>query len=443
MPEAGDSMWLAVLSCLFWKESVEVDTYYAALEGQRYGNVSEKMTGMDFLECSLSCLKHKESRPCHAFNFREADGSCQLIRNNKSHTLNAEGFQAYVQFLCLTDYPKIQNAEEAFHGWSGAHPVPQGGQVEFNCSHPRGFTDGRKVHTATCASIRPDEWCTTFANKRNLVLCPPPRFTDGSFEHNATCSFRPDDAWDSSFQDKDVRCPPAVYPECRMSEKAMEYIGTTNVTETGKSCLRWDSGNVTSSYQSANAGFNKVLFFEEHFLNQDPSLHKNFCRNPTALARPWCFVDDNGLKVEFCWIRLCDDFSEKFHQHRLDSGNAGLRINSTSAPECKLSQKGGEYAGLKDKTISGFDCIPWLDRDSGDVDRIREARKGSFSDEVTDRHSFCRNPNGNPGGPWCNIKDPRKPKLKWEYCDVSFCDFGVSRRILESGDQYKSKRKKP
>ncbi|CAG0904076.1 unnamed protein product [Darwinula stevensoni] len=209
----------------------------------------------------------------------------------------------------------------------------------------------------------------------------------------------------------------AIYPECRLSEKAMEYIGTTNVTETGKSCLRWDSGIVTSSHESANAGFDKVLFFEEHFINQDPSFHKNFCRNPTGLARPWCFVDENGLKVEFCWIRPCDDFS---------------------APECKLSQKGGEYVGVKDKTISGFDCIPWLNLESSDGDRIRGARKGSFSDELTNSHNFCRNPNGNPGGPWCNI-NPRQPKMKWEYCDVSFCDFDASQRTPESGDEYKSK----
>ncbi|CAG0891573.1 unnamed protein product [Darwinula stevensoni] len=211
----------------------------------------------------------------------------------------------------------------------------------------------------------------------------------------------------------------AVYPECRLSEKGMEYIGTMNMTEIGKACLRWDSENVTSSYVSANAGFNEILFFEEHFLNQDPSLHKNFCRNPTGLAKPWCFVDDDGLKIEFCWIRSCDDFS---------------------LPECKLSQKGGEYVGVKDKTISGFDCIPWLDADSSGGDRIRGLRKGSFSDELTDSHNFCRNPNGNPGGPWCNIVVPGKPNLKWEYCDVSFCDFDAKQRTRESGDHYESTR---
>ncbi|CAG0882827.1 unnamed protein product [Darwinula stevensoni] len=254
----------------------------------------------------------------------------------------------------------------------------------------------------------------------------------------------------------------AVYPECRLSEKGMEYVGKTNVTETGKACLRWDSEQVTSSYESLDAGFNEVLFYEEHFINQDPSLHENFCRNPTGLARPWCFVDDDGVKMEFCWIRLCDDFSENFHEFfwilgrwgvDLDNNQAGILDmylaggimnyayilrGSKAVPECKLSQKGGEYVGVKDKTISGFDCIPWLDADSSGGDRIRGDREGSFSDELTDSHNFCRNPNGNPGGPWCNIEVPQKPNLKWEYCDVSFCDLGASRRTGESGDQYES-----
>ncbi|CAG0902112.1 unnamed protein product [Darwinula stevensoni] len=251
----------------------------------------------------------------------------------------------------------------SYKNWDGKYPAPPGATVIFRC---------------------------------------PARFNDGSFEHNATCSLLHDHDWDTSFQNKDVQCPPAVYPDCRLSESGKEYIGTTNVTDSGKSCLRWDSKQVTSSYGSVEAGFNGVLSFEEHFLNQDPSWHENFCRNPTTMARPWCFVDVDG------------------------------------APECKLSQKGGEYVGTKDRTISGFACVPWLDPDRSEGDMMRGAREGSFPDEVTKSHKFCRNPNGNPGGPWCNIKDSRKPNLKWEYCDVSFCDFDDSGGGSKSGGQYES-----
>ncbi|CAG0901621.1 unnamed protein product [Darwinula stevensoni] len=278
---SGHYLLLAVFSCLLRNGSVDVPTYWAVFEGKRYGNVSEEMNGVDISHCSISCMKHNESHPCHAFNFREADGSCQLIRKSKSHIVKSEGYQAYVQFLCLTGYPKIQNAEEAFHGWSGAYPAPRGGQVTFKCKHPRGFTDDHKVHMATCASMRPDAWCTTFTDHQTTILCPPPRL-----------------------------------------------------------------------------------------------------------------------------------------------------------PECKMSQKGGEYAGVKNRTISGFACVPWLDPEGREGDIMVEVREGSFPDEITSSHKFCRNANGYPGGPWCNIKD----SLKWEYCDVPFCDFDDSGGSSESGVQSESTR---
>ncbi|CAG0891571.1 unnamed protein product [Darwinula stevensoni] len=283
---------------------------------------------------------------------------------------------------CLKEHPRMKDVgvKMTYRSWDGTYPAPPGATVSFTC---------------------------------------PAGFTDGSYEHYATCSLQPYDAWDASFRDDDELCPAAVYPDCRLSEKGMEYVGKTNVTETGKPCLRWDSERVTSSYKSLDAGFDEVLFFEEHFINLDTSSHENFCRNPTGLARPWCFIDDDGFKMTFCRIPLCNDFS---------------------VPECKVSQKGGEYVGVKDKTISGFDCIPWLDVDSGDTDRNYWLLKGSFSDELTDTHNFCRNPNGNPGGPWCNIRDSRKPHLKWEYCDVHFCAFGESEETsVQSGDRYGSK----
>ena len=101
-----------------------------------------------------------------------------------------------------------------------------------------------------------------------------------------------------------------VYPECRLTEKGKEYIGTVNVTMNGKPCLRWDSTDVKLSYDQVGSGFDEGMSFEEHFLNQDPSSHENFCRNPSKNDMPWCFFDDGGLKWEYCWIPFCDDLSE-------------------------------------------------------------------------------------------------------------------------------------
>ncbi|CAG0897585.1 unnamed protein product [Darwinula stevensoni] len=111
------------------------------------------------------------SQPCLAFNYRESDGTCQLLHGGSSQLVPAEGFQAFVQFLCLTDYPKMKNANESFEDWNGEHPAPQGAKVVFTCQ--KGFVDGPSTHTASCSCNTPDVWCTTFALGEEDGLCPP------------------------------------------------------------------------------------------------------------------------------------------------------------------------------------------------------------------------------------------------------------------------------
>jgi hypothetical protein len=33
--------------------------------------------------------------------------------------------------------------------------------------------------------------------------------------------------------------------------------------------------------------------------------------------------------------------------------------------------------------------------------------------------NYCRNPDSEPGGPWCYTTDAG---VRWEYCDVPLCD---------------------
>ncbi|CAG0903406.1 unnamed protein product, partial [Darwinula stevensoni] len=82
--------------------------------------------------------------------------------------------------MCLTDYPKIEHAAESFDGWTGKHPAPRGGIVNFSCKHPRGFKDGRMDHQATCSSSVADTWCATFIENEK-DLCPPPQTPDSVF----------------------------------------------------------------------------------------------------------------------------------------------------------------------------------------------------------------------------------------------------------------------
>ncbi|CAG0893484.1 unnamed protein product [Darwinula stevensoni] len=149
--------------------------------------------------------------------------------------------------LCLTEYPVVENAMVTYKEWNGKYPAPSGALVVFTCV--QGFTDGKREHWTLCSSS-PDTWCT-------------------------------------SFIDNKVKCPKAVYPECRKTVKGKEYMGRMNKTETGKDCLRWDS-----------KPYDKPNDFEIAI------------SNPAMKERPWCFVSDRNIQWEYCDIPFCEDKDE-------------------------------------------------------------------------------------------------------------------------------------
>ncbi|CAG0892200.1 unnamed protein product [Darwinula stevensoni] len=160
------------------------------------------------------------------------------------------------------NYSMLENEKVSYQKWDGGYPAPIGAKVVFTCDE--GFTDGMSEHQATCSSI-PDHWCTSFRSGK-------------------------------------VKCSKPVYPECRKSERGKEYVGRRNETVTGKDCLRWDS----KPYGKPN-DFMATLLYDEHFFNEDPSSHENYCRNPSSKERSWCFISDSKIEWEFCEIPLCED----------------------------------------------------------------------------------------------------------------------------------------
>jgi len=76
----------------------------------------------------------------------------------------------------------------------------------------------------------------------------------------------------------------------------------------------------------------------------------------------------------------------------------------SSPTDCTLSEDGYQYDGEVSMTISGRTCMVWSASDPWPAKWLN-----------TTNHNFCRNPDQDPGGPWCYTTDPNK---KWEYCDV-------------------------
>mmetsp|Transcript_112273 Transcript_112273/g.198961 ORF Transcript_112273/g.198961 Transcript_112273/m.198961 type:complete len:237 (+) Transcript_112273:114-824(+) len=80
-----------------------------------------------------------------------------------------------------------------------------------------------------------------------------------------------------------------------------------------------------------------------------------------------------------------------------------LRRHGLAGPlDCyNEANKGEDYAGLVDKTLSGRKCKKWMDTDKPDI--------------VGD---FCRNPDGGKEKPWCFTMDP---SVEIEYCEIPVC----------------------
>ena len=83
--------------------------------------------------------------------------------------------------------------------------------------------------------------------------------------------------------------------DCKLSHIAREYMGSINITASGKVCRRWDELNEKQ--------WSKFMVF---FPEENITLAENFCRNPmgTPLG-PWCFTGDRNYDWGYCKIHFC------------------------------------------------------------------------------------------------------------------------------------------
>ena len=116
-----------------------------------------------------------------------------------------------------------------------------------------------------------------------------------------------------------------------------------------------------------------------------------------------------------------------------------------------------EYAGRVERSSSGRECRPWTDRhkEVGANKTDRFPNRAFPEQSRRNAKNRCRNPDGDPGGPWCYVEVPeneelireeqksgdekhakvaKKPdsfveamqeeadeRVEREYCDVPFC----------------------
>ncbi|CAG0884305.1 unnamed protein product [Darwinula stevensoni] len=104
----ANTLMVFTVSCLFWIGSASEPVVYWELHpGERYGLVSKEISA-DFEKCENICAKDDPSLPCKAFNYRESDGTCQLVYKDGVQLVPADDFQAFVKFSCLEEDSKMK-----------------------------------------------------------------------------------------------------------------------------------------------------------------------------------------------------------------------------------------------------------------------------------------------------------------------------------------------
>ncbi|KAJ8302241.1 hypothetical protein KUTeg_021228, partial [Tegillarca granosa] len=144
------------------------------------------------------------------------------------------------------------------------------------------------------------------------------------------------------------------------------YEGSVSVTATNRTCGRWD--------ENIKPG------------EQYESLRKqtNYCRNPDkSPGGPWCYVGFNKTEREYCEIKVCE----------MDN--------------CKITEKGTEYRGTNNVTLTGKSCQNW---------NHQFPHKHNFT-SLSSEANYCRNPN-DAEMPWCYTL--HKARI-WEYCHIPDC----------------------
>uniref|UniRef100_A0A4W6D827 Plasminogen n=1 Tax=Lates calcarifer TaxID=8187 RepID=A0A4W6D827_LATCA len=128
-------------------------------------------------------------------------------------------------------------------------------------------------------------------------------------------------------------------------------------------------------------------------------------------------------KDQECWVAEANSKTEPI----LRRTSVAFYEKKEYLLEC-VNGTGTSYRGTKSKTKSGKTCQRW------DAKYPHRPNITPLTNPRADLDSnFCRNPDGDSGGPWCYTTDPN---TRWEHCNVPSCTVEC---IHCSGENYRGK----
>ncbi|XP_006631118.3 hepatocyte growth factor-like protein [Lepisosteus oculatus] len=104
--------------------------------------------------------------------------------------------------------------------------------------------------------------------------------------------------------------------------------------------------------------------------------------------------------------------------------NSDLYEKKDYLRQCTVG-KGTSYRGKVSKTVSGRECQQWWSKFPHDHRHTPSAKNGL-------ELNYCRNPDGDPSGPWCYTTDPER---RYETCGIPRCEDEVC--MTCNGEDYR------
>lgn len=184
---------------------------------------------------------------------------------------------------------------------------------------------------------------------------------------------------------------------CKVSHLGLDYEGSIGQTESLVRCQSWTATNPIHKMNPA--------YTDETFSDFSKQSAKSYCRNPSKdPTGPWCYTMDEQLINETCAIPLC------------------------SFSQCRLTGPGMEYGGSSNAGISDRKCLKWNKKRNkvrldGKLVKLKKFAKDKFPEnDLAEAGKFCRNPDGDIGGPWCFVEVEGSNEVEKEYCDIPLCN---------------------
>ncbi|XP_054542943.1 apolipoprotein(a) isoform X3 [Pan troglodytes] len=258
-------------------------------------------------------------------------------------------------------------------------------------------------------------WCYTTDPSVRWEYCNLTRCSDAEWTAFIPPNVIPAPSLEAFFEQAPTEETPGVR-DCYY-HYGQSYRGTYSTTVTGRTCQAWSS--MTPHQHSRTP---------ENYPNA--GLTRNYCRNPDAEIRPWCYTRDPSVRWEYCNLTQCLVTESSVLATLTVVPDPSTEASSEEAPteqspgvqDCYHGD-GQSYRGSFSTTVTGRTCQSWSSMTPHWHQRTTEYYpNGGLT------RNYCRNPDAEIS-PWCYTMDPN---VRWEYCNLTQCPVTESSVLATS-----------